>query len=213
MSHGENKLYKYILDENIYYAKLNVQACVTKTILRVYSEREIERIKKLEPELSNFFFGKISSPLFDRYGYAGVLEGVLRNVDNGIFCDMQGDQGCWQIDPLKGKSIVITYDAFDSVLGISKAVAKNCIERLLEKEKISRKRSFGGYEYSLPPKEIAKGMVANPGEWKPRSFDPTTMFYKEDQKFQPIVEAFQVDFEPIQLYYERSIEEEAKKYI
>lgn len=208
MTPGAKAIYDLIVERNAHYANINVKVQVTRSVLNDIYEKEVEEI--------NEFFKTISAQIAQRFPLAknfcshSALSSVVNDMENGIqhyLCS----QGWWKIDPLNGTGVVLTYDDFMEKLGISKDVAKNCIEYLIRREIISRSRQMGGFAYSVKAEAIVEAMLRNPGKWTPQYFNPETMSYEEDESLWEIVNAAQNSFGPIQAYYERSIEKACAK--
>lgn len=205
MTPGEVTIYDYIVERNAYYACLNIQVEVTRRILDAYAANEWQRMKELEPKIWKYILKEFGSfPLADRYGRSSLFCSIFNDIANGVQYENHS-QGHWDIYPLNGKCIPIPYSMFDRDLGISKDVAKSCLERLIDREKITRKRVMGGFQYSPSVIDIKKKMTECPGEWKPRHFNPGSMEYEEDKNMWPVIEAAQKELEPFQEYYERMV--------
>ena len=223
MSPGEETIYEYILEVSARYACLNVQVNITEIILTQYAEKESEKIKSLEPKFWQMLEKEIGvSPLIKRYcntkpkGKITVhkirfspFDVVLNDIWNGIQYQTCS-QGWYDTDPLRGKGVIITYDMIQENLGISKDVAKDCIERLMERGKIKRRRAMGGFEYTADAFPIHKKMVENPGEWKPQHFNPERGCYEEDESLWPVINAAQEGLQCFQEYYEQRVKEDLK---
>jgi len=204
MTPGEEAIYNFIVERNAFHAKEIVKKDVTKTILNAYAEIEMKKLYEFEDELWKMIYEKEDFPLLKRHGRGSLFTDVFNNIN----CIVNNDFYCpsgWEINPLKGKGVTITYDGFNEKLGVSKDVAKCCIESLIKKGKIFRKRDFGGYQYTVAKQKIIDRMIEAPGGWKPVNFNPDTMSYEEDESMFPIVEEAQKHFGCFQEYYEKCL--------
>lgn len=212
MSPGEELIHKYIIDKSSLYACMRMQIVVTKKVLNTYYYNEINRMKGIQGEVWNCIekeFGKFT--LVDKFSSSGNLfSGLLNDIGNMIEFQLCS-QGTWKIDPINGIGIHIPYSEFESNLGVSKDVAKDCILRLIDKDKISRKKGMGGFIYLVNHNDLFKQMKESPGKWKPMRFNSQSMDYEEDLSLWPVIEEAQKEIEPIQEYYERVMLEEIMK--
>lgn len=212
MTPGEESIYEFILEKNAHYALKTIKAEVTRRILHQYAEKETERIKAEEERVKLLVMKEFgNSPLINKYGgYGmGMFFGIYNDIGNGIQYECC-NQGLWFPDPMNGKFMPLPYGKIEKDLGISKGVAKPCLERLIDRGKLTRKRGIGGYEYSPEHEDLIKRMVEAPGKWEPQTFDPECGYRTGDTLY-PLIEDAQKGMQPFQEYYEQVVKEVCDK--
>lgn len=210
LSDLETLVYDYIVKQNAYYANINIQVRATQSIIEMLAEKEKEQLIKFSYEIEETINKKF--PISGYLTYNNPLCSLSNDIGNRIHY-VTCSQGCWTTYPLEGKGCLITYENIMSTLGLSKDVAKKGVDSLLKKEIISRKKSYGGYEYLAKKNDIAKKMIENKGDFKPRTFNQNTFFFEVDDSLCVLFTQAQPNYDSFQDYYEKLALEEAKEHI
>ena len=210
LSDLETLVYDYIVKQNAYYSNINIQVRATQTIINKLYAEEKKRIIKFFHETQETYIKKF--PIAAYIKSYGSLFNILSEIEISVYT-LTSALGRWKIYPLAGEGCPITYRDIMLKLGLSKYEAKKCTESLLEKGCIYRRKCFGGYEYSAQTKDIAKKMIENKGDFKPRTFDQNISFFKVDNSLYSIFNKAQPNYDSFQDYYERLVTEEAEKHM
>lgn len=183
MTPGEEAIYDLILKENVYYAKIVVLITLTQKMFNSAEQIEEKKLIKIQEEVVKTLSKLPLARHCSRHPLCSVFN------DMGHFSDYYiSSQGHFNNNPFEGQGTVLTYSYIDKKIGISKEVAKVCLESLIEQEVISRKRVMGGFAYlALSKLAIIEKLQEDPGEFYPVHFDPECMSYVEDTGIYDIV--------------------------
>lgn len=223
MTPGEEQIYDYVVGLSAEYACMNVQVSVLNEVLKKYGDSQITKIKNMEEKVVEVIKHELDGcPLIDVYspiktyedeGLHRITFGPLSMLINDIMRGIEYQtcsQGWWYVDPLGGRGVRITYDMFQKKCGVSKDVAKDCIQRLMDRGKVRRVRGLGGYEYTVDAQVVYERMCKNPGKWKPLHYNEQKGCYEEHKSLRPVIEHAQKELEDIQEYYVRRIRNSMK---
>jgi len=211
MTPGELAIYEYMVDQNAHYAKINIQLAITNEVLHTVRLALSQKLTEIEQGVWEYIFSKLGAHVagaVKKYSQYSLFTCVKNDICNA-FQYMTCSQGHCDIYPLRGHGVTMTYEELYVQLGISKDVAKRCIDSLLQQGKIERKRGMGGYRYCAEPRAILDKCLEDPGEWRPVTFDPEKYSYVEDGELFDLITGVYGDTAAIQQDYLDRIQQRA----
>lgn len=152
LSPGEVTLLDYISDR-VTERLLNIQRLkVTKRALEMARDIEVENLERYEKDVQQHIDANF--PVVAKMQKYSALFMLFNDMHNWISrmitadpCDPHHVQDVQKTE--QGWSVCISYDHFQTDLGVTREVAKSCLDQLIRRGVLEREKAMGGFRYRL----------------------------------------------------------------